>query len=156
LTTREPPPTPPPRHRIWASSVALYGRGILLRGPSGSGKSDLALRLIDTGAALIADDYTEIAADSGHILASPPPALAGLLEIRGVGIIRLPCQQNVPVAVIVDLVDEEGVERMPEPMRESLLGVELPVFRLAPFPASAAAKVRCALDLTVGRIVRAP
>jgi serine kinase of HPr protein (carbohydrate metabolism regulator) len=143
-------------YRIWASSVALYGQGILLRGPSGSGKSDLALRLIDAGATLIADDYTEIVADSGHILASPPPPLAGLLEIRGVGIIRLPCQHNVPVAVIVDLVDEGGVERMPEPMRESLLGVELPVFRLAPFPASAVAKVRCALDLAAGRIVRTP
>jgi serine kinase of HPr protein (carbohydrate metabolism regulator) len=143
-------------YRIWASSVALYGQGILLRGPSGSGKSDLALRLIDAGATLIADDYTEIVADGGHILASPPPPLAGLLEIRGVGIIRLSCQHNVPVAVIVDLVDEGGVERMPEPMRESLLGVELPVFHLAPFPASAVAKVRCALDLAAGRIVRAP
>lgn len=143
-------------HRIWASSVALHDEAILLRGPSGSGKSDLALRLIDRGAALIADDYTEILADGGRILASPPAPLAGLLEIRGLGIIRLPCRHNVPVAVIFDLVAEETVERMPEPMRETLLGVELPVFRLAPFPASAVAKVHYALDLAVGRIARAP
>ncbi len=74
---------------VHATAVAIEGEAVLLRGPSGSGKSDLALRLIDGGAQLVADDQTLLRRAGGRVLASAPPAIAGLLEVRGVGVVRV-------------------------------------------------------------------
>jgi len=138
---------------VHATCVALRPRGrtwraILLRGPSGAGKSDLALRLIEGGARLVADDQTELVRRGNSVFATAPARIAGLIEARGVGIVRLARDQLVaraPVALLVDLAPPERLERLPEPAHERLLGLDLPVLMLAPFEASASAKLRLAL-----------
>jgi serine kinase of HPr protein (carbohydrate metabolism regulator) len=121
---------------------------VLLRGPSGSGKSDLAMRLIETGGRLVADDQTELTRQGKAVIASPPARIAGLIEARGVGIVKLGRDQLVKrasVALLVDLAHPEQITRLPEPARENMLGIDLPVLALAPFEASACAKLRLAL-----------
>ena len=141
---------------VHATSVALKTgarwHAVLLRGPSGAGKSDLALRLIDDGARLIADDQTHLAKKGHALIASPPPALAGMIEVRGLGIVKLPrgrLMAAAPLALLVDLVRADEVERMPEPALETLQDVELPQLALAPFEVSTVAKLRLALSRIV-------
>jgi HPr kinase/phosphorylase len=133
--------------RVHATSVALGGEGILLRGPSGSGKSDLALRLIDEGARLVADDQTELERVGAGIEMRAPVTIAGRIEARGLGIVPVPSVAAAPLRLVVDLVAPAAVERLPEPEFCSLLGLSLPLLRLAPFAASATAKLRLALRL---------
>jgi HPr kinase/phosphorylase len=133
---------------VHATAVAVEGGAVLLRGPSGAGKSDLALRLIDAGWRLVADDQVELRRVGGQVFAEAPPPLAGLIEIRGLGIARVDALSQAPLVLIADLVGAGAVERLPEPRHETVLGVALPLFALAPFEASAAAKLRfarCAL-----------
>jgi HPr kinase/phosphorylase len=134
------------------------GTGVLILGAPGSGKSDLALRLLDQpglgvngrpkSAALVADDQVILAVDAGRLLARPPPALRGLLEIRGLGIIELPCQPQAALGLVVTLSDVSTIERLPESDELSceILGRKLPLLRLDPRTASAPARVRAALD----------
>ena len=129
--------------QIHATCVTLDGAGILIRGPSGAGKSDLALRLIELGAVLVADDRTDLRALTEGLVASAPPSLAGKLEVRGIGIVDLPHAAAAPIRLVVDLAAE--VERLPEPARCTLLGRELPLIALRPFEGSAPAKLRLAL-----------
>ncbi len=143
---------------VHATCVALKQgrswRAVLLRGPSGAGKSDLALRLIELGARLVADDQTHLAKKGRSLIATAPAALAGLLEVRGVGIVKLSRGQllaRAPVALLVDLVAPEQIERLPEPTRETLQKVDLPRVALAPFETSTVTKLRLAL----GRIAAA-
>lgn len=130
---------------IHAACVALSGGGVLLRGPAGSGKSDLALRLIDGGAVLVADDQVALTARDGGLFAAPPDTIAGKIEARGIGIMNLPHHAEARVALVIDLVRPDRVDRMPEPVRCRYLGIELPLLALAPFEASAPAKVRLAV-----------
>ena len=132
--------------QIHGTCVELAGAGIVLRGPPGSGKSDLALRLIDGGARLVADDRVVLEAASGTLFASAPPALAGMIEVRGIGLARVPSLDRVRVAVVIDLAAASEIERLPEPATCQLLGVSLPCVRLEPFAASACAKVRLAAE----------
>lgn len=126
----------------------------MLRGPSGSGKSDLALRLIDNGARLVADDRTDLVVEDGRLIASSPAPIAGKLEVRGVGILALPVVARSRVGIAVDLVAASAVERLPAAQRCSYLGVELPLIAIAPFEASAPAKLRAvARALAVGHAV---
>ena len=124
--------------------VAVDGRGVLLRGPSGAGKSDLALRLIDGGAELVADDRVALVSSAGVLTASAPPALRGLMEVRGLGVFRLPYRTSVQVSLVADLVDGQG-ERLPAPHRTTILGLSLPAIRLSAKASSAAARVRLVL-----------
>src|SRR5438094_9977067 len=99
-------PSPGPRlsaETVHASTVATDGRAVLITGPSGSGKSDLALRLLDRGFTLVSDDQTIVRKDGDQLLASAPPTIAGKLEIRGIGIVDMEGAENVPVALIVEL-----------------------------------------------------
>jgi HPr kinase/phosphorylase len=138
---------------VHATCVALPSRrrawqGVLLRGPSGAGKSDLALRLIETGARLVADDQTELARRGRRLVGAAPKTIAGLLEVRGVGIVKFGRSQlmtQAPIVLLVDLVASDRIERLPKPAQETLLGIELPVLALAPFEGSAVAKLRLAL-----------
>ena len=130
---------------IHASTVAVDGHGILLRGASGSGKSDLALRLIDAGGRLVADDQSELFRRGDRIFVRAPAAIAGLIEVRGIGIIRLAALAEAPLALIVDLVAADAAERLPERRTEPMLGLSLPVIQVAPFEASAPAKLRLAV-----------
>jgi len=131
--------------RIHATCVVIKGHGVLLRGEAGCGKSDLALRLIDTGAGLVADDYTELSTEDGQLFATVPQTIQGLLEVRGVGIVRLGCVPRVPVAAIFDLVALRDVERLPDPRTESIEGIDIACYAIHGFDASAPAKVRMAL-----------
>ena len=130
---------------IHGTCVEIEGVGILLRGPPGSGKSDLALRLIDGGARLVADDQTELRLCGAGIVASAPSSIAGRLEIRGVGILAARSVASAPLALVVDLVPAGSVERLPEARHCDYLGCAVPLLRLAPFEASAPAKLRAAL-----------
>src|SRR5262249_13315182 len=113
-------------------------------GPSGAGKSDLALRLIEKGARLIADDQTHLARKGRSLIATAPPALAGMIEVRGIGIVKLQRRQllgEAPLVLLVDLVRPEEVERLPDPAHETLNDVKLPRLALAPFEISSVTKL---------------
>lgn len=129
--------------------VTLDGVAVLLRGPSGSGKSDLALRLIDGGARLIADDQTLVTMQDGRLVASTPETIAGKMEVRGIGILAVEAETSGILGLVVDLVPDPP-ERMPEPETTEILGIALPLLRLNPFEASAAAKLRLALRSMAG------
>ena len=129
---------------IHATCVAFGDIGILLRGPSGSGKSDLALRLIDAGATLVADDRVMLSVGEGCLVASAPPALAGLLEVRGVGIVELPNASNIDIALIAELVSADAVDRLPDAGWSAYLDRRIRTIALAPFEHTAVAKLRIA------------
>jgi serine kinase of HPr protein (carbohydrate metabolism regulator) len=128
---------------VHATCIAIGGRAVLISGPSGSGKSDLALRLIDRGAVLVSDDYTILEQRGGVLLASPPPTIAGKLEVRGVGIVEQPCVSEVPVALLINL--SQPAERMPDPASPEIAGIALPSIGLSALEASAPLKVEAAL-----------
>jgi serine kinase of HPr protein (carbohydrate metabolism regulator) len=130
---------------VHATCVAIDGLGILLRGPSGSGKSDLALRLIDGGAQLVSDDYTVLENRGGHLIATAPESIKGMLEVRGLGILPVPARPRVVIGLIIDLVTDASIERLPDP-DTAIIDDAMPVprVRIAPLEASAAAKVRMA------------
>lgn len=132
--------------QIHASCAARGEDGVLLVGPSGSGKSDLLLRLVDAGYALVADD--RVCLHAGW--ASAPPPLAGLLEVRGIGIVRMAWRARVGVRAVVRLVSmhERTVRLPPPPGRDTVTG--LPEFFLDPARASAVARVGLILDCVVG------
>jgi len=142
--------------RLQATAVAIAGTAVLLRAPPGAGKSDLALRLIgerppDNGqpAYLLSDDQVIIARDGYTLTARAPEKIAGLIEIRGVGIRRVPSVSGARVGLIIDLVTREAVPRLPsDPLpTEDVLGLPVPVAKLAPFEASAPLKVRALLGI---------
>jgi HPr kinase/phosphorylase len=132
--------------RLHATCVQIGITGVLLLGPSGSGKSDLALRLIDAGALLVADDQVEVERRGERLLGRAAEALVGLIEVRGVGILRMPYCAESPLDLAVELVPVARLARLPETLGYSLLGIELPRLRLDPRAPSAAAKVRLALS----------
>ena len=135
--------------RVHATCVALAFpegyRGVLLRGASGSGKSDLALRLMEAGAALVADDQVIVERAGGALIARAPRNLHGRMEVRGVGILPLPALPEAALALIVDLVPPAEVPRLPAPRAENLEGLALPLLALDAFAASSPAKIRLAL-----------
>src|SRR5690242_17092634 len=141
-------PAPGPRlsaETVHASTVASDGRAVLITGPSGSGKSDLALRLLDRGFFLVSDDQTIVRRDGNRLIASAPPTIAGKLEVRGIGIVDMETAGDVPVALLVELTSE--IERLPEDGRERpILGVPLPLISIDALAASAPARVALALD----------
>jgi serine kinase of HPr protein (carbohydrate metabolism regulator) len=129
---------------LHASCVVKDGRAVLIGGRSGSGKSDLALRLIDRGASLVSDDYTIVRRVNGRLFASPPGNIAGKIEVRGIGIVEVPAQAEGEVCLMVDLGQE--VARMPQADEAVMVaGVRLPVVALNGLEASAPVKVEVAL-----------
>lgn len=130
---------------LHATCVARDGRAVLLLGPSGSGKSDLALRLLDHGFSLVSDDRTLLRLSGERLMASAPETIRGKIEVRGLGILTLPFVDDVPVALAVELGGE--IERFPMDERERVfLDIAVPLIGIDPATASAAAKVAIALD----------
>ncbi len=148
---------------VHANCVALGRVGVLILGKPGSGKSDLTLRLIDAAgmglgrkpikAMLVSDDQVLVKRRAGKLYASPPKALAGLLEIRGLGIVRLPYRKSVAVALAVRLAPAARIERLPDlnKSRFEIAGLTLPLILIDPASASAPARLRAALAWLIGR-----
>ncbi len=132
--------------QIHGSCASRGGSGVLLIGPPGSGKSDLLLRLLDRGFSLVADDRVEIVDG----LARPPQALAGLLEVRGLGIVRLAHVAQTSLALVVTL--GAAAVRLPEPTRHPILG--LPQIAVEAHHASAPAIVDLALNSALARVAQ--
>jgi HPr kinase/phosphorylase len=140
---------------VHGTCVALGRTAALLRGPSGSGKSDLALRflfLARRGPAaleapiLVADDQVCLVRNDGRILAKSPDTIRGKMEVRGVGIVEVKSLMEAELALVVDLMPGAEIERLPEGnVKARLLGIELPLVRLFPWEASAPIKLAIAL-----------
>jgi HPr kinase/phosphorylase len=134
---------------IHASCVVLNGHGILIRGKSGSGKSDLVLRLLDESEKnqLVADDQTFLTVINGTVLASPPLNLAGKFEIRGQGIVERPYVTSIKIDLVIDMVEAPEIERMPDDsdMRVKLCGIDVPRLKLLGNANSAPARIRAFL-----------
>jgi serine kinase of HPr protein (carbohydrate metabolism regulator) len=140
---------------VHAGLIALYDarawKGVLIQGPSGVGKSDLALRATGLGFRLVSDDRTLLWASQGRVYGGCPPAIAGLIEARGLGIVSLAARAFAQVRLIVRcLGEDEIIERMPEPACQTLLGVEVPTLDLRPLEATSPMKLLHALSLLGG------
>ncbi len=144
---------------VHGTALALGEKAVLIRGPSGSGKSDLALRCIAAPpfgagalrAALVSDDQVRLARKGEAVEVSPPPAIAGKIEVRGLGILTFPFRPEARLALVVDLVPAADVPRFPlDPMSACYLGVPFPLLRLAAFEASAPVKLLLALEAGIG------
>lgn len=130
--------------RIHATCIAMAGRGVLLAGASGVGKSDLALRMIDRGAQLVSDDYTELDVRDTVLFARPPALLRGKIEVRGLGIQPMNFVEGVPVALFIAL--DESPERLPQDVvYKALLGIEVRKYALAGLEPSAPIKLELML-----------
>jgi hypothetical protein len=131
-----------------ASAVVIGGRALLIEGPPGSGKSSLALALIDRGAGLVGDDAVTLMRVGEAVIASPPPNIAGLLEVRGIGLVRLPVAAPAPVALVLQLGG--GVPaRLPDtPLPcHQIAGVAVPVLAFDPGSIAPAQRAEQALAL---------
>lgn len=133
----------PPDEIVHASCVAIGGRAVLLAGRSGAGKSDLALRLIDRGAALVSDDYTELRDVGGTLLARAPATIAGKIEVRGIGIVAMEPAADVPICLYADL--DPAPDRLPQTAAIRLAGLDIPLVALAALEPSAPLKLEYAL-----------
>jgi serine kinase of HPr protein (carbohydrate metabolism regulator) len=140
---------------VHGTAVSLGGEAVLVRGASGSGKSDLALRclalapsaLIPLQAKLVADDRVLLERTESGVMASAPAQILGKLEVRGIGIIAVEAVAKARLVIVVDLVPAAQVERFPlSDPKVSLAGSELPLLRLAAFEASSAVKLLMALQ----------
>jgi HPr kinase/phosphorylase len=132
---------------LHATAVLVGADGVLIRGPSGSGKSTLTLKLIRDGGRLVADDQVMLSSCHGRLVATAPGATAGLVELRGRGLIPVPHEQSAVIRLFADIVEEEGLERMPEPhqLTATFLGIALPRQPIPADPERAIALIRAAL-----------
>jgi ABC-type cobalamin/Fe3+-siderophores transport system ATPase subunit len=135
---------------IHGSCAAWEGDAVLLLGPPGSGKSDLLLRLLGRGWLLVADDQVELRAQDGALLAAAPGRLAGMLEARGLGLLRGLPHAPAPIRLVAELAPE--VPRLPEPRIWSQAGLDLPLMALRATEASAPDKLAYALAVLRGRL----
>jgi len=144
--------------RIDGVAVAIDSQAVILRGPSGSGRSDLALRLIDEGAQLISDEQVELHREGERLLvgipAAMPAELRGVIEARGVGLVAVPhVDRFMPLAWVIDMAGAAEIERMPAAETAEYLGVAAPLLKLDPFAVSATAKLRLAVRSGPGHIL---
>ena len=137
---------------VHATAIEIDGKGVLLRGPSGSGKSDLALRLLEAGGVLIGDDRIALSVRDDFVVARVPETIAGKLEIRGLGIVQLPYQAETRVTLVASLVERGEVERLPQKRMVELIGQMVPAIKLNPFEESAVAKLKMAATLEPSKI----
>ncbi len=149
--TRTPPPEPT-KTTLHGTAVLLRPVGgeaacIFLRGLSGAGKSDLAFRLIEAGGQLICDDQVGFEKRHNRIYADHVESIRGLLEVRGIGLLRYPVAPATRVSLVIDLVKRDEVPRLPDPETFEILGVALPRYRLCAFDNSTMLKINKALEI---------
>ena len=144
--------------QIHANCILIGAHAVLVRGASGAGKSSLSLRLMSKGAVLISDDRTDLVARDGRLIASSPSQIAGLCEVRGIGVVRgLPTKPEGDVRLIVDLVDNpDDVERMPVPETELVCGIEISKWKFCISDLAVEAKIGVALALATGQMQLEP
>jgi len=130
--------------------IAFGEEAVLFRGPSGSGKSDLALRCIEKGADLISDDQTILCRKNKKIIASAPRTIAGKLEVRGIGIVEFPYREDASLVLVLDLINEGASERLPKIDFVDYFDIKIPNLRILSFESSAVEKVSLALRLVKG------
>ena len=142
--------------RLHATAIAVGRRAIVIRGSSGAGKSDLALRclampasqFVASPARLVADDQVLVTRDGLALRAAAPPALLGRLEVRGLGILEFNPEQDASVVLVADIVDRTQIERYPDPWPTAeLLGLSVPLLRISAFDSSAPLKLLAALAM---------
>lgn len=134
---------------IHATGIFFDGKGVLLKGPSGSGKSDLALRLMSLGAELIGDDYVDVSHnEQGRLIMTAPANIAGMIEVRNVGLVTVPYREVAEIDLLLCLVDKvQRLERLPTPKNISLEDGDIPGLDFYAFEISAPEKLRAALKL---------
>ena len=131
--------------RIHSTSVVIDDNGVLILGDSGSGKSDLALRLIDSGATLISDDISICRKNSNNIYLYCPPEIKGLLEVREIGIITVPFVERIKLRLVVNLKSNNN-ERFPKDSFFRILGIKIPIINIEGKNSSAVAKIKVKLN----------
>lgn len=131
--------------RIHSTSVVIDDNGVLILGDSGSGKSDLALRLIDNGATLISDDISICRKNSNNIYLYCPPEIKGLLEVREIGIITVPFVERIRLRLVVNLKSNNN-ERFPKDSFFRILGIKIPIINIEGKNSSAVAKIKVKLN----------
>ena len=131
--------------RIHSTSVVIDDNGVLILGDSGSGKSDLALRLIDSGATLISDDISICRKNSNNIYLYCPPEIKGLLEVREIGIITVPFVERIKLLLVVNLKSNNN-ERFPKDSFFRILGIKIPIINIEGKNSSAVAKIKVKLN----------
>ena len=132
--------------KIHGTCVAIGNEAILFRGPSGSGKSDLALRVINCGGTLVSDDQTIIVRQEDELIMSSPDNIRDKIEVRGVGIVNMLAKKEVRLGLVLDMMPSEKIDRIPIPQFCWYLGLQVPVLGLHPFENSAPLKVQLAIN----------
>ncbi len=131
---------------VHASCVNFKGKGILILGKSGSGKSDLALRLIDAGGTLVSDDYVEVVSENNTLMAKAAPNIAGMIEVRGIGLIKIDFLPMAQLDLALDLVPRNDIERLPEQGYFETDNIQIPLYGYDGFCASAIAKINLIIN----------
>lgn len=129
-----------------ASCVELKGKGILILGESGSGKSDLAIRLLDNGGTLVSDDYVEVVSVDSLLIAKTAPNIGGMIEVRGVGLMKVNFLPATQLALALELVSPKSIDRLPNELFFEENNVNIPLYKFDGFCASAIAKINLILD----------
>ena len=133
--------------KVHGTSVSIDGDGVLFRGPSGSGKSDLALRMINHGAQLVSDDQVCLTRRNDNIFMSSPPTIRNSLEVRGIGIVNTIAQKEVPLILVLNMLPNNVTSRMPIWQLCTFFDIKVPAVEFAPFEISAHLKVKLAINL---------
>ena len=133
--------------KVHGTSVSIDGDGVLFRGPSGSGKSDLALRMINYGAQLVSDDQVCLMRRNDNIFMSSPPTIRNSMEVRGIGIVNTVAQKEAPLILVLNMLPNNAASRMPIWQLCTFLDIKVPAVEFAPFEISAHLKVKLAINL---------
>ena len=137
---------------IHSTAISLNGDGILIKGPSGSGKTDLALRLIESGGKLISDDQVIIKKKAERLFLSSPKELNGLMQLSGIGIVKVDYVQNIPLELVVKLQPYNVLDPFPINREEFIKDLSIPALNLYSFAVSATSKIKIALGVQKNKV----
>ena len=135
-----------------STAISLNGDGILIKGPSGSGKTDLALRLIESGGKLISDDQVVIKRKAKKLFLSSPKELNGLMQLSGIGIVKVDYVENIPLELVVKLQPFKVLDPFPINKQEVIEDFSIPALNLYSFSISATAKIKITLDVQKNKV----